>query len=271
VPELAITSLNEETMTAYPGSVDYEVVDRIATITINNPEKRNSLNATIRQGLWDAFARLQVDDTARVGVLTGAGDSAFCAGADLHEMSSSGMRVPPVSYVPMLGRSIVVDKPVIAAVNGHAIGGGLLLSLLCDMVVASQNATFGAPEARWGRGAPWSVPLQWMMSNKVWMEIALLGQPISAQRAYEAGLVNVVTETPTEAREQAHEMAGRLTQVAPLTMAATLQMVRRSPEMSQTSAWDLADALFVPVYVSDDAQEGPRSFREGREANWKGA
>ena len=247
-------------------AVLYEVEDQIAVITLNDPEHRNALSSPIRRGLEAAFIRFRDDDNAKVAILTGAG-KVFCAGADLRELAELQIGIPK-NYMPMLNRNIWVDKPVIAAVNGDAIGGGFLLVELCDLAVAAEHARFGMPEAKWGRGAPWSVPLLWMIPQRIWMEMALTGELITAQRAYAIGFVNDVVP-PGEVMKRAKALAQRIVQNAPLTVAATRRMIYLSMEMGRTAAWDVADAIFEKVYESEDALEGPRAFKEKRQPQWK--
>jgi enoyl-CoA hydratase/carnithine racemase len=250
--------------------VRYELDAGVVTITMDDPERRNALSLELREALWTAYRRLAADEHARVAILTSSTDRAFCSGADLDQMKRLGIAVPPSDFVPLVGRNIELDKPVIAAVTGPAIGGGLMMTLTCDIVLAAAHAVFGMPEARWGRGAPWSVPMAGLVSRRHWAELALTGAPIPARRAAEIGLVNQVLPG-AELMARAREMAGQIAANAPLTVRATLDMIRSTPDMSLSSAWDYADAVFVPVYRSQDAQEGPAAFHERRPPRWQGA
>ena len=125
-------------------------------------------------------------------VLTGAGEKAFCAGGDLKEMSETALKIPPPDFLPYLQRTVKTDKPVIAAVNGVAFAGGFLLAQMCDLVIAADHAKFGITEVKVGRGSPWAAPLPWLVGPRAAMEIMLIGDPLTAQRAYEIGLVNRV-------------------------------------------------------------------------------
>jgi enoyl-CoA hydratase/carnithine racemase len=251
------------------GTVDLEVRDHVGIITLRYPERLNALSQGIRSGLWDTFRRAEADPEVEVIVVTGEGDKSFCSGADLKEMTETGMAVPDVrEYMPQLGRNIRSDKPTIAAVNGYALGGGLLLAQMCDLLIASENAEFGMPEARWGRGAPWSVPLMWKMPKNIWSELALMGRRISARRAYEVGLANAVVPQG-QALTTALEWAAEVRKGAPLTLKATKRMLDTSTGQVTYPAWNVSDALFEEiVYQSNDALEGPRSYAEGRPATW---
>jgi enoyl-CoA hydratase/carnithine racemase len=249
--------------------VRYHLEDGVAWLVIDRPEARNAINRAVGAGLWDGFRRFEADPDAAVLVLTGAGDAAFCAGADLKEMAALGMTVPPRDWVPHLGRNLQVTKPVIAAVNGVAVGGGFLLAQMCDLCVAAESARFGITEARWGRGAPWAAPLPWLVPPRVALELLLTGEPIGARRAYEVGLVNRVV--PDAAlREEAERLAATIAANAPLSVRAAKAMVHAAAGRDLGEAVDEGWRLFEPVYHSEDAQEGPRAFLEKRPPVWKG-
>ncbi|QEC48111.1 enoyl-CoA hydratase/isomerase family protein [Baekduia soli] len=249
--------------------VTYEVSDAVAWMTINRPEARNALSKAVRDGLWEGFRRFADDDSAAVLVLTGAGEKAFCAGGDLKEMSDTALTIPPKDFLPYLQRSVKTDKPVIAAVNGVAFAGGFLLAQMVDLVIAADHAKFGITEAKVGRGSPWAAPLPWLIPPRVAMEILVTGEPITAQRGYELGLVNKVVPL-AELREAAETMAKGIAANAPLSVRAAKSMVYLSAEHHWTEALDAADKLYEPVYLSEDAQEGPRSFKEKRPPVWQG-
>jgi enoyl-CoA hydratase/carnithine racemase len=250
-------------------AVRYAVEDGVAWLVIDRPEARNAINRAVGEGLWDGFRRFEADPAAAVLVLTGAGDAAFCAGADLKEMAALGMTVPPRNMAPHLGRNLQVSKPVIAAVNGAALGGGFLLAQMCDLCVAAESASFGITEARWGRGAPWAAPLPWLVPPRVALQLLLTAEPIVARRAYEVGLVNLVV--PDAAlREEAGRLAATVAANAPLSVRAAKAMVHASAGRDLDAALDEGWRLFEPVYRSRDAQEGPRAFLEKRPPVWKG-
>ncbi len=246
--------------------VRYVVEDGIAIATMCDTPHRNALSLAMRRDLWHVFEAMRDDDAVRVGILTADGP-AFCAGGDLKEMVAENIGVPGRDFVPIFNRNIWVDKPVIAAVSGVAYGGGFMLAMMCDLAVAGVTAHFAMPEAKWSRGAPWSIPLTHMIGQRLWMELALTGDAIDAHRAYEIGLVNrVVPET--ELMDATLRLAERIRDNAPLTVTASRHMIYYATEMGRTAAWDVADKLFEPVYQSQDAQEGPRAFREKRRPQW---
>ena len=249
-------------------AVSYQLEDGVAWLVIDRPEARNAINQAVGRGLWEGFRRFEEDPAAAVLVLTGTGE-AFCAGADLKEMAALGLTVPPRDMAPHLGQNLQVTKPVIAAVNGPAFGGGFLLAQMCDLCIAGASAQFAITEARWGRGAPWAAPLPWLVPPRVAMELLLTGDPIDAQRAYEVGLVNRVVPDP-ELRSEAGRLARRIAGNAPLSVRAAKAMVQASAGRALDEAVEEGWRLFEPVYLSEDAQEGPRAFVERRPPVWKG-
>lgn len=251
------------------GTVHYQVDSGIATLTIDDQPHRNALSRAVRGGLFDGLARAEADASVSVAILTGAGERAFCAGANLKEMAEEGISVPSADYMPIIRRTAPFSKVLIAAVNGVAFGGGFLLAQMADLVVSADHALFGMPEAKVGRGAPWSAPLSRMIPRRIWLQLLITGDPIDAARAYQIGLVNeVVPAAGLMASAQA--LAERIRDNAPLTVRASLQMVGLAGEMGVTAASDVADRLFEAVYLSSDAIEGPTAFREGRQPNWQG-
>jgi len=248
--------------------VSYQLEDGVALLVIDRPEARNAINQAVGKGLWEGFRRFEEDPAAAVLVLTGTGE-AFCAGADLKEMAALGLTVPPRDMAPNLGRNLQVTKPVIAAVNGPAFGGGFLLAQMCDLCVAGTSAQFAITEARWGRGAPWAAPLPWLVPPRVAMELLLTGEPIDAHRAYEVGLVIRVVPDP-ELRSEVGRLARRIAGNAPLSVRAAKAMVQASAGRDLDEAVEQGWRLFEPVYLSEDAQEGPRAFVERRPPLWKG-
>jgi enoyl-CoA hydratase/carnithine racemase len=249
--------------------VHYEQRGAVVLITIDRPAALNAINAEVRAGLFAAFARYEADDSARVAILTGAGDKAFCAGMDLKEAAQTGLGVPPPGFLPIIGQSVQLSKPTIAAVNGVAYAGGWLLAQMCDLCLAAERARFGITEARVGRGMPWAVPLASMVQQRVMMELLLTAEPITAQRAHEIGFVNHVVPA-AELLPRSFALAEKIAANAPLTVRAARELVYLSNEMGTSAALKAATHLFDPVYRSADAQEGPSAFREKRPPQWTG-
>jgi enoyl-CoA hydratase/carnithine racemase len=249
--------------------IEYDVVNGVAWLTIDRPEARNAANRAVREGVLEGVRRFNADDGAAVLVLTGSGDKAFCAGADLQEMSSSGMQVPPVDFIPQFGRTIDVPKPTIAAVNGVAFAGGFLLAQTCDLCIAAEHAQFAITEAKVGRGSPWAAPLPWMIPPRIALQLVMTGDPITAQRAHEIGLVNEVVPS-AELRPRVQAIGERIAANAPLSVRAGKAMVYAMAERHRAAGYEEAERIWEPVYLSADAQEGPRAFSEKRQPVWQG-
>jgi enoyl-CoA hydratase/carnithine racemase len=250
-------------------STTYEVVNGVAWLTIDRPDARNALNKEVRDGLWAGARRFVADDDAAVLVLTGAGDKAFCAGGDLKEMAETSLEIPPPDFLPQFGRNIEIEKPTIAAVNGVAYAGGFLLAQQCDLVLAASHARFAVTEVAVGRGSPWAAPLSWLVPPRIALEILLTGDPLDAQRAREVGLVNEVVPA-AQLRQRAQALAERIAGHAPLSVRAAKRTAYLSAHYDRAEAYDRAEEIWAPVYLSEDAQEGPAAFRDKRPPVWKG-
>lgn len=251
-------------------AVLYDVNEEgIAVITINRPEQRNCLSREVREGLFAAWHRFDADAAAKIAILTGSGDKAFCAGGDLKEMVETGLKVPPRDMFPVPYETIALSKPTIAAVNGVAFAGGWMIAQGCDLCVAATTAKFAITEVKVGRGSPWAAPLIHMIPQRIFMEIVLTGKPISANRAYEIGLVNRVSE-PEALMETALQLAREVIEGAPLSVAAARETVMLATEMGRAAALDAGWAAHEAAYNSEDAQEGPRAFAEKRKPVWRG-
>jgi len=250
-------------------AVLYEMQGAVAVITINRPEARNAINRAVRDGIKAGFERFEADPAAQVAILTGAGDRAFCAGMDLKEAASESRGLLPRGFLPVIGETLEVTKPTIAAVNGFAMAGGWMFAQMCDLCVAAEHASFAITEARVGRGTPWAAPLMGMLPQRVAMEILLTGDAVPARRLLELGYVNAVVPG-AQLMETALGLAGRIAENAPLTVRACRELVYLSQEIGRSAALRAARHLFVPVYTSEDAQEGPRAFAEKRRPAWKG-
>src|ERR1700753_4227606 len=243
--------------------------DGVAVITLNRPEQRNALGRDIREGLFKAWDRFEHDDALRIAILTGSGDKAFGAGGDLKEMVERGLKVPPREMFPFPGDNIELSKPTIAAVNGLAFAGGWMIAQACDLCIASTRAQFAVTEVKVGRSSPWASPLIHMIPQRIMMEIVLTGRPITAQRAYEIGVVNRLAE-PEALMSTALAFAAEILDGSPLSVQAARDMVMLSTEMGRSAALQAARHASERVYRSEDAQEGPKAFAEKRRPQWKG-
>lgn len=251
-----------------------DVRDAVAFVTVNRPEKRNALDARTIDELEAAFARLREDDAVRAVVLTGAGGSAFVAGADiagLQGLDSAGARALSARGQAAFDRVEWLGKPVVAAVNGHALGGGFELALACHVRLAAEAATFGMPEVGLGLicGYGGTQRLPRLLGRGRALELLLTGRRIDAREAFRLGLVSRVVpggDLLAEAETLAREMARN----APLALRATLEAVNGGLDRPLAEALEGEAALFGEVAASEDAREGTRAFLEKRPARFVG-
>ena len=242
--------------------------DGILVVTINRPEAKNAMTKAAAEGIAAAMDRLDSDDNLRVGILTGAGGT-FCSGMDL-----KGFLRGESPVVEGRGFGGVVQappqKPLIAAVDGYALAGGLELMIACDLVVANSGAKFGIPEVKRGlvaaAGGVMMLPDQ--IPERIAMELALTGDFVGAGRAYELGLINRVTDG--SALDAAKELAASIVANGPLAVKVSKQIVRESRAWPMDERYERQTQLIAPVFVSEDAREGAAAFAEKRAPNWKG-
>ena len=252
----------------------FETQGSVAVITINRPEKRNAITPPMQKMLRDAFKRLRDDDDLRVAVFTGAGDKSFTAGADLRDIESRGMDQRRMRFWRSNPeeRYIQVYKPVVAAVNGFCYGDGFnLLCAMTDIRIAADTATFSYAEVRFGFSGNGGA-LQWLPRQVPYakaMEWLLTGKVVDAQEALQAGLINEVVPL-AQVRDRALEVAQQLAKLPPLTLRAIKEAVVRGLSMPVPDAIQFSYALESLLYVTDDAEEGPRAFIEKREPDFKG-
>jgi len=253
--------------------VTYEVVDHVATITLNRPESRNAINGAMRRDLNAAWDRFRDDEDAWVGILTGTGE-VFCAGADLTDSAGAvgtfGGTFWEKPTINSFESGMELFKPTIAAVNGPCIGYGLTGVLFCDFVIASTEAVFCYPEVT--LGMPTIVGAIRLPERIGWanaMELLLTGAPMSAQRAKEAGLVWKLTE-PEQLLAEAGDWARVLTRAAPLAARATKEVAWRTPDMGWVESVRFGEVMRKVVGTTADVGEGLRAWREGREPRWRG-
>jgi enoyl-CoA hydratase/carnithine racemase len=243
---------------------------QIGVLTINRPEARNAISRAVTVEMASAIDALEADDDVRVIIVTGAGDKAFCAGADLKSIREGRPTVPELGgFAGITSRTFV--KPVIAAVNGVALGGGTEICLACDLIVADEHAAIGLPEVRRGivAAAGGLERLPRRMPPAVALELILTGEPITAQRALELGLVNRVSPRGG-ALAAALDLAGLICKGAPLAIQYSKAVVRSSISVGEAEARREHRALRDRVFRSSDAMEGPRAFAEKRLPNWSG-
>ncbi|MGW6035008.1 crotonase/enoyl-CoA hydratase family protein [Gordonia terrae] len=255
--------------------VRYEVRDHIAIITLNRPDALNAVNSALSTAAGAALEEAAQDPSVRVIVITGAG-RAFCAGADLKEIAA-GRRIDDPAHREWDFAGIVrhyVPKPVIAAVNGFALGGGTEIMLSADLAVIDEEASVGLPEVRRGliAGAGGLLRIHRQVPQKVAAEIALTGRPVSAARAYELGLVNTVAPAGT-ALAVALELAAEIAANAPLAVSESKRVMHETAKAQRgwdDESWKINSSAIRTVFTSDDAKEGPRAFAEKRAPEWTG-
>jgi enoyl-CoA hydratase len=237
----------------------------VLVITLNRPRVKNAIDSALSLGVVGALARLDEDDDLRVGVLTGA-DGTFCAGMDLRAFARDGLPAKVDSLFRHRGR-----KPLVGAVEGVALGGGLELALVADLLVAASDARFGSPEVRFGLfpGGGALLRLPRLLPQSVVTEMALTGEPITADTALRYGLVVRVTE-PGDSLAAAMELARAIAANAPLGVDAAKQLLRMASGRSEDELWPEQVKLVDAVFNSEDAHEGATSFAEKRAPEWKG-
>jgi enoyl-CoA hydratase len=245
-----------------------EVEDGVLIVTINRPEAKNAMTRAAAEAIAAAMDRLDAEDDLRVGILTGAGGT-FCSGMDL-----KGFLRGERPTVEGRGFGGVVEappkKPLIAAVEGYALAGGLELMIACDLVVANAGAKFGIPEVKRGlvaaAGGVMMLPDQ--IPQRIAMELALTGDFIDAARAYQIGLINEVTDGP--ALVAAKALAARIAANGPLAVRVSKQIIKESRGWPLHERFARQAELVAPVFTSADAREGAAAFAEKRKPNWTG-
>jgi enoyl-CoA hydratase/carnithine racemase len=249
------------------------VADHVAVVTIDRPAVLNALDPTAHRELDQVFSQLRDDDDVRVIILTGAGDRAFCVGTDLKALAATGDDFKPESGFAGLTHRFDLWKPVIAAVNGLCLGGGVEILAACDIAVASEHAQFGLPEPRVGLAALGGAALQRLIRYvpaKDAMWLALSGERIDAQRALGMHLVNEVVPGH-RLMERAQEMARTILRGAPLSLQASKQVMLQSlAHAALPDAFSAPYPLAQRMLASQDAIEGPRAFAEKRQPRWTG-
>ena len=238
---------------------------RILVITLNRPEVRNAVNTALGTALVEATQRLDADDSLSLGVLTGAGKG-FSSGMDLKAFASEG---PPQGFSDFLVNGS--EKPLIAAVEGFALAGGLEIALACDLIVAARDIKLGIPEAKRGLFAAGGALLR--LPGRVGfgkaMELALTAEAISADEAHAIGLVDRLAE-PGKALEAALELAAVISKNAPLSLAFSKKLLREVQGRTEAEFWEHQAVEAGKIFASEDAKEGAIAFAQKREPEWKG-
>ena len=243
--------------------------ERVLLITINRPDQRNAVNAAVARGIADAMDELDGDDELTLGILTGAGKG-FCAGMDLKAfVTGERPYADDRGFAGITQRAAA--KPLIAAIEGFAVAGGLEVALSCDLIVAARGAKLGVPEVKRSLVAAGGALLRLprVLPRNVAMELVLTGDPITAERGYELGLVNRLAEAG-EAVQTAIELAGQISPNAPLALAASKRILTEAVDWPDSEFWHRQGEIVGPVMTSEDAREGATAFAEKRAPVWKG-
>lgn len=252
-----------------------EVRDRIATVTLNRPEQRNPLSGQMLDDLLEAFAWCRAEPQVRVVVLTGAGDRAFCAGADLGSFSAGVSEVQRHHerhrFVDLFLLMNDLGKPIVGRVNGHALAGGFGLACACDLLLAVESASFGTPEINVG---VWPAMIQAVLARnlprKVLLQMELLGERWTAARLCDLGLVNRVLPSLEELDAAVSDVAGRLARKSPAILKVGRDSFYRQQDMEFRAALEYLQAQLTVVTLTEDAREGVTAFFEKREPDFKG-
>ncbi len=254
-------------------AVLFEMVEpHIALVTINRPEARNAVNGAVAQGLEAAVERVENDPEIWAAILTGAGPHAFCAGADLKEVSAGNSASLATERGGFAGfvrarRS----KLWIAAAQNHALAGGLELLLSCDLAVVAAGANLGLPEVKRslvaGAGGVFRLPRH--LPRAIALQMVATGEPISAERAASFGLVNAVVPA-AEVRATALDLARRVVVNAPIAVREALGVARQAYDLAEPALWEVSQAASLRTRATEDFKEGPRAFVEKRAPKWVG-
>jgi len=255
-------------------AIDYQKEDKIAIFTINRPEALNSIDVPTARELHQAMVDFRDDEGLWVGIITGAGDRAFCTGADIKDMLpflKENLAQHPWAMPATHMRGLELWKPLIAAINGMALGGGLEMALACDLRIASEKARFGSPEVNLGLIPGWGATqrLPRMIPAGKAAELLLMGKQIDAQEAYRIGLVNTVVP-PEKVMPTAREWAEAICHAGPLAVRAAKQAMLRGSSLTLEDGLQLENALEAYVMSTEDFTEGTTAFLEKRKPDFKG-
>ena len=254
--------------------VELEVEDGVATITLNRPERKNALSIAMTHQLHNRWEQVDSDPAAKVVILTSSDCGVFCAGMDLKEAKEvkerDGTDILSLFKDPFNERMRQVKKPIIAAMTGSLMAGGMLLSLNSDLRVGLKGTKVGITEVKVGRGSPWAAPLLWMLPQPILMELVITGELLPIEQLAQYGFVNYLEDTPDAVRARATALARTIVEGAPLSVMAAKASVLATMSLGCDQGFQEALRLHEPVYASEDAIEGPRAFAEKRDPQWRG-
>lgn len=262
-------------MPATPANpVELTVENGVATVFINRPERKNALSIAVCDGLTDIWQRVENDPEIRVVILTSADCGIFSAGMDLKEAAQvkrdEGVDILTKLRDPFHDGMRACSKPIIAAMTGSLMAGGMMLTLMCDLRVGLRGTKVGITEVKVGRGSPWAAPALSMLPQAILMEIVLTGDLMPIERLHEYGFTNYLEDTPDAVRARALELANRVASGAPLSVIAGKASVRATMDLGCAAGLEEGKRLHKGVYASQDGIEGPRAFAEKRKPVWQG-
>ena len=254
--------------------VTLTIADHIATIVIDRPHRKNALSVAAANGLSATWEQIENDDDVRVAILTSTDCGVFCAGMDLKETASIRQNedVDILSKMddPFHEKMKAVTKPIISAMTGSLMAGGMMLALNSDLRVGLKGTKVGITEVKIGRGSPWAAPALWMIPQGLLMEIVLTGDLFPIELLHQYGFTNYLEDTPDAVRARAMELAKKIAAGAPLSVQAAKQSVRATMDLGCSKGFEQGLRLHEVVYSSQDAIEGPKAFSEKRRPQWQG-
>lgn len=254
--------------------VEFSKQDGIASVRLNRPERRNALAISMVNRLHDIWGEVDADDDIRVVVFSAAPCPTFCAGMDLKEASQikqeTGKDVLGFLKDPFHERMRRVKKPIVGALTGDLMAGGMLLSLNCDLRVGLRGTRVGITEAKVGRGSPWGVPLLWMIPQATLMELTLTGDLLPIEQLHGYGFTNYLEDNYDAVLARAQQLATTIRDNAPLSVAAGKESIIKAASLGADAGVANAKKIYEKVYSSEDGEEGPRAFAEKRKPVWRG-
>jgi enoyl-CoA hydratase len=245
-----------------------EIQDGVIIVTLNRPEAKNAMNQAAAEGIRAAMQQLDDDNSLNAGIITGAGGT-FCSGMDLKGfLKGESPMVKGYGFGGITEKG--PEKPLIAAIEGYALAGGMELAIACDLRVANVKAQFGIPEVKRSlvAAAGGVLHMSDLIGKGLAMELALTGDFFSAQRAFDVGFVNRLTEGA--AIDEALELASRIAANGPLALKATKKIINERLDWTSDQMWKEQAKIMGPVFTSEDSREGARAFAEKRKPNWQG-
>ena len=246
----------------------------LATITLNRPERRNALSMAANARLFALWEQIDSDPGIRAVILTSADCGSFCAGMDLAEAArakaETGRDILDLLDDPFYERMRQVRVPIIAAMTGHFLAGGMVLAANADLRIGLAGTSGAISEGRVGRGSPWAAPMVAMLPLAILMELVTTAEMMPVERLYQIGFINYVEATPEAVRARARDLAQRIARNAPLSVNVGKAGLLASVALGAQAGGAESKRLHQAVYSSQDAQEGPRAFIEKRPPNWQG-